>query len=156
MASISLSWPPQIGRSSDLNRFSPDWSCAPSIMFSITVIRFSDLVSWNVRTMPALATLDAEVLSSARPSKDHVAPLPADVGRSKPVMRLKNVVLPAPFGPIRAVMMPRCTSRWSTSTAVIPPNWRVMVLTFRIGSGLAEPGTRSTPAMTVLRASGSA
>ena len=72
--------------------------------------------------MPARATLEAEVLSRTLPSKDQWAPLPAEVGLSKPVIRLKNVVLPAPLGPISAVMMPRWTSRWSTSTAVMPPN----------------------------------
>ena len=54
--------------------------------------------------MPARATLEAEVLSSVRPSKAQCAPLPAVVGLSKPVIRLKNVVLPAPFGPISAVI----------------------------------------------------
>ena len=91
-------------------------------MLSITVIRLSALVSWKVRTMPDLATREADVRSSVAPSKLQCAPCPAVVGRSKPVIRLKNVVFPAPFGPISAVMMPRCTSRWSTSTAVTPPN----------------------------------
>ena len=104
-----------------LTRLSPVWSLAPSIMLSITVIRLRALVSWKVRTMPALATLGAEVLSSLAPSKDQCAPLPADDGLSKPVIRLKNVVLPAPLGPISAVIRPRWTSRCSTSTAVMPP-----------------------------------
>ena len=60
---------------------------------------------------------------------------------SKPVSRLKNVVLPAPFGPMRAVIEPRWISRCSTSTAVRPPKWRLTSSTIRIGSGLAEPGT---------------
>ena len=72
------------------------------------------------------------------------------------MIRLKNVVFPAPFGPINAVMMPRWTSRWSTSTAVIPPKFRTMLSTERIGSGLAAPGTRSMPAVTAVRAAGSA
>ena len=37
----------------------------------------------------------------------------------------------------------------------MPPNWRTMVSTLRIGSGLAEPGVLSTPASSALRASGS-
>src|SRR5688572_14603966 len=52
-------------------------------------------------------------------------------------------------------MMPRCTSRCVTSTAVMPPNWRTIVSTLRIGSGLAAPGARSTPAMRFLRTAGS-
>src|SRR6478672_4641127 len=55
-------------------------------MLSITVIRLRALVSWKVRTMPALATLEAEVLSSFAPSKDQCAPVRAEVGLSKPVM----------------------------------------------------------------------
>ena len=116
-------------------------------MLSITVIRLSALVSWKVRTMPASATDDADVLSSLRPSNDQLAPVFADDGLSKPVIRLKNVVLPAPLGPISEVMMPRCTSRWSTWTAVMPPKLRVMWSTSRIGSGLADPGVASTPSI---------
>ena len=87
--------------------------------------------------------------TSARPCR-------AEVGRSKPVIRLKNVVLPAPLGPISAVMMPRCTSRWSTSTAVMPPNCRTMLSTTRIGSGLpARAGRRPRPSAPC-RAAGSA
>ena len=36
-------------------------------------------------------------------------------------MTLKNVVLPAPFGPIRAVIEPSATSSVAPSTARIPP-----------------------------------
>src|SRR5690554_1564629 len=109
-------------------------------MFSITVMRESALVSWNVRTMPALATLPAGSPASERPLKDH-SPLS---GLSKPVRRLNSVVLPAPLGPIRAVILPRWTSRWSTSTATMPPKARCTPSATRIGSGLRAPGTRST------------
>ena len=51
-------------------------------------------------------------MSSLRARRRTSAPPLGRVGLSKPVIRLKNVVLPAPLGPIRAVMMPRCTSRW--------------------------------------------
>ena len=54
----------------------------PSIMLSITVIRLSALVSWKVRTMPARATLEAEVLSSVSPSKVQCAPC-RTAGRSR-------------------------------------------------------------------------
>src|SRR5947209_2898154 len=36
-------------------------------------------------------------------------------------MQLKTVVLPAPFGPISAVMSPRRTSKERSSTAIRPP-----------------------------------
>ena len=84
----------------------------------MTVMRLSALVSWNVRTIPARATRAAETPPSDRPSNVHVPVL----GLSNPVSRLKSVVLPAPLGPIRAVMAPRWTSMWSTSTASMPPN----------------------------------
>src|SRR6478752_1401074 len=65
-------------------------------------------------------------------------------GRSKPVSRLKNVVFPAPLGPISAVITPRWISTWSTSTAVSPPKVRRMLSALTIGSGLGAPGSCST------------
>src|SRR3954447_21766569 len=125
-------------------------------MLSMTVMALSALVSWKVRTMPDRATLEADVLSIVLPSNSQWAPLPAVVGLSKPVIRLKNVVLPAPLGPISAVMRPRCTSRCCTSTAVMPPNCRTMLSTTRIGSGFPAPGRASKPDVSARRAAGSA
>src|SRR5688572_29368489 len=42
-------------------------------------------------------------------------------------------------------MTPRCTSRWSTSTATSPPKRRTTPSATRIGSGLGTPGRASTP-----------
>src|SRR5688500_294863 len=42
-----------------------------------------------------------------------------------------------------AVIAPRCTSKWSTSTAVSPPKRRTTPSTTRIGSGFATPGRGS-------------
>src|SRR6478736_8450078 len=56
---------------------------------------------------------------------------------------LKSVVLPAPLGPIRAVIAWRGISRWSTSTAVRPPKRRVTLSITMMGSVLATPGTGS-------------
>src|SRR5688500_11436476 len=109
-------------------------------MLSRTVSRDSALVSWKVRTMPRRATLCAAIPPRSLPSKDQLPSL----GLSKPVSRLKKVVLPAPLGPISAVMTPRCTSRCSTSTAVRPPKRRVTPSATRIGSGLGTPGRAST------------
>ena len=81
-------------------KLSPRWPFAPSFMFSSTVSRPSALVSWKVRTWPMRATLNAGTPESDLPSKIQV---PAS-GLSKPVSRLNSVVLPAPFGPISAVM----------------------------------------------------
>src|SRR4051812_9648622 len=119
-------------------------------MFSITDSSASDFVSWKVRTMPMRATLYDGVPATSRPSSCQVP----SSGLSKPVRRLNSVVLPAPFGPISAVIAPRCTSMWSTSTATRPPNVRFTPSTTRIGSGLATPGSGATPSVhEVVRAS---
>src|SRR5438094_7768624 len=47
------------------------------------------------------------------------------VGRRKPVKRLKQVVLPAPFGPIRPTISPLSTVRSTRLTAASPPKRRV-------------------------------
>src|SRR5699024_11701813 len=65
-----------------------------------------------------------------RPFSDHEPPS----GRSNPLSRLNRVVLPAPFGPMRAVMAWRGTSRCSTSTALTPPKARLMLSATRIRS----------------------
>src|SRR6185437_14764790 len=49
--------------------------------------------------------------------------LPA-VGGKKPLMRLKKVVLPAPFGPITARSSPAFMSNVTPSTAFNVPKWR--------------------------------
>ncbi|CAB4670279.1 unannotated protein [freshwater metagenome] len=64
-------------------------------------------------------------------------------GLSKPERRLNNVVLPAPLGPINAVIEPRCTSICETSTATTPPKWRRTPSATKIGSGLETPGVES-------------
>ena len=80
------------------------------------------------------------------PSNDQWAPFPAEVGLSKPVIRLKNVVLPAPFGPISAVMMPRCTSRWSTFDRRHAAELTDDVVDHRGSeSGFVEPGVGLDP-----------
>ncbi len=76
-------------------------------MFSMTVRRASALVNWNVRTMPSLATLCADESDIRWPLKCEIP----SSGVSNPVSRLKNVVFPAPFGPISAVIRLRSTSR---------------------------------------------
>ena len=122
-------------------KFSPVWPVAPSFMFSSTVSRARDLVSWNVRTIPRRAMRYEVSPWSDSPSNDHVP----ELGLSKPVSRLKYVVFPAPLGPMSAVMAPRSISQWSTLTAVRPPKRRVMPSETRIGSFLATPGCCSMP-----------
>ena len=99
---------------------SPDWPCPASIMLSSTVMRASTFVSWNVRTIPLVASWWLGVSLAGSPSN---VTTPAS-GLSNPVRRLNSVVLPAPLGPIKAVIAPRWTSNRSTSTARMPPNAR--------------------------------
>ena len=105
-------------------------------MFSITVSLPMTLVSWNVRTMPMRATLYEETPARLLPSNCH---LPV-FGVSKPVSRLNRVVLPAPLGPISAVILCRGISRYSTSTALMPPKLRVTFSATTIGSRFLQPG----------------
>src|SRR5688572_15382400 len=111
-------------------------------MFSITGSLVRLFVSWKVRTMPRAAIRCEGTPSIDFPSNDQS---PAS-GLSNPVMRLKNVVLPAPLGPINAVIEPRWTSTLSTSTAVMPPKFLRTPTAVRIGSGFAAPGLRGTSA----------
>src|SRR5579862_657848 len=97
------------------------------------------LVSWKVRTMPRRAMRWARMPEMSVPAN---AQLP-ESARSNPDRTLKKLDLPAPLGPIRAVMAPLCTSRWSTSTARRPPNRRHTASATSSGSGLATPGVGS-------------
>ena len=44
-----------------------------------------------------------------------------EVGRWKPVMTLKAVVFPAPFGPIKLVTPPHSTRKLMPASALTPP-----------------------------------
>src|SRR5690625_3705936 len=44
------------------------------------------------------------------------------LGLMKPAIMLKTVVLPAPFGPIRPVILPFCKEKEQSLTACKPPN----------------------------------
>ena len=140
--SISFSCAFQRNGNKPFHQRSPTWCVAPSFMFSITDIFVRLLVNWNVRTIPIEAVLCATTFANERPSKRH-SPVS---GVSKPVSKLNNVVLPAPLGPIKAVIEPRCTSTCSTSTAVTPPKFFFTLSANKIGSGLATPGVGCTPA----------
>src|SRR5262249_39861090 len=61
------------------------------------------------------------------------------VGRSTPVKQLKNVDLPAPFGPMTARTSPGATAIDTRFSAVRPPNCTVSPSVWRIGGG-AVPG----------------
>src|SRR5207247_1625533 len=56
-------------------------------------------------------------------------------------MTLNRVVLPAPFGPISAVIDPSLTSRVAPSTARMPPNRLTTCSASRIGRPLPKPAS---------------
>src|SRR2546430_4987277 len=56
------------------------------------------------------------------------------VGRRNPLRRLKEVVLPAPFGPIRPTISPLSTVRSTPLTAASPPKSRVRSRVSRSGT----------------------
>src|SRR5436309_1245090 len=98
-------------------------------MFWNTVSRGKMLVRWNDR-----AILSRQISCGGKPviSRPFSVTDPAS-GRRCPVMRLKTVVLPAPFGPMIAQMDPLPTVRSTPATAWKPSN------AFR------TPRTSSTP-----------
>ena len=65
--------------------------------FSRAVIALKSRMFWNVRAIPAFVTWWGFRPTIDLPSS-RISP---EVGTSSPVTRLKNVVFPAPLGPIR-------------------------------------------------------
>ena len=87
--------------------------------FSRTVSEPNASSRWKVRPIPRLARRCTGIRVTLRPSK---RTLPW-VGRCSPVITLKQVVLPAPLGPIRPVIRPASATKEAWLTAVTPPNW---------------------------------
>ena len=91
---------------------------AATRMFSRTVSRLKSSSRWNVRASPSRARLVGLSLVMSRPSRT----TRPEFGGSRPVMTLKSVVLPAPFGPMSPVTQPGSVSRLTVSSATLPPN----------------------------------
>src|SRR3954464_2157501 len=68
-------------------------------------------------------------------------------GRRWPVIRLKNVDLPAPFGPITAAICCRSTVRLTALTAVKPPKVLAIWLISSIGTCSLGAAQANNPAM---------
>src|SRR6266436_3157226 len=86
--------------------------------FSSTVRCGNTAEIWNERASPMRAIVDGREPVISWPLKK-ICPR---VGVRKCVSRLKQVVLPAPFGPIRAWIVPRLTERSMQLTATKPLN----------------------------------
>src|SRR5215831_1827715 len=69
--------------------------------------------TWNVRPMPRSACCSAGARVTSTPLK-RILPL---VGSRSPATQLKNVDLPAPFGPIRPTISPSPTLRLASDKA---------------------------------------
>src|SRR6266516_6446083 len=67
------------------------------------------------------------------------------VGRNTPVRQLKNVLLPAPFGPIMARSSPREASKLICDSAARPPNWTDKSSVLRIGGNAAPRPVAGEP-----------
>ena len=92
--------------------------CAPTSTLSVTVMVGKSTTFWKVRATPRRTTRYDGVLSRSFPSST-TRPSSALYRR---VTTLKSVVLPAPFGPIRPVIVPSSAANETSSSATIPPN----------------------------------
>src|SRR5262245_14359644 len=101
--------------------------CCPTKTFSSAVMFENSLMFWNVRAMPREVMSDGDILVISLPSNINF-PL---VGLYNPVIMLKKVVLPAPFGPIRLTMAPRGITKSTLLTATRPPKLLVMACASR-------------------------
>ena len=72
---------------------------------------------WKVRAMPSEVTMLGSRPTIDSPSKS-MAP---SVGATRPEMALKNVVLPAPFGPMTLTISPSSMWKFNPDRASSPP-----------------------------------
>ena len=136
-----------------LHRFRP-LRCLPSRVactarrtFSSTLRLGNRLVSWNARPSPACVRCETDRPVRSRPPNDTL-PL---LALSWPEIRLKYVVLPAPFGPTMAVSVPGSKAQVTALTATWPPKRMVKSRVARVLMGscslsvfiLAVPATRA-------------
>ena len=85
---------------------------------------------WKVRPIPRLARRCTGVWETLRPLNRTMP----RVGFCSPLITLKQVVLPAPFGPMSPVTRPDSATNDAWLTAVTPPNWTTTSSTTRRGS----------------------
>ena len=109
--------------------------------FSSTVMSANTRVIWKVLPIPAYARAHG-FLRSIRSPSSQTSPASA---RIVPPIRLKVVVLPEPFGPIRPVIVPRSTSNEHPSTARTPSKLRSRPLTSSSVPPAPEPAGAAPP-----------
>lgn len=101
--------------------------CTARRRFSRTGSSKTRLVIWNERDRPAASILWGGRPVTSRPSKCTVPAL----GRIAPLIRLNRLLLPAPLGPITAVICPARASKLKSCTARSAPNCTLKPLTQR-------------------------
>src|SRR5918996_727395 len=85
--------------------------------FSSTVDSRNSVVAWNVRAIPR-----RQIWEGRRPdTRSPLKTISPEDGASTPVSRLKTVLFPAPFGPIRPWIVRGATVMESPVTASSPP-----------------------------------
>src|ERR1700722_14998159 len=94
---------------------------APTMTFSRIVMSSNVAGTWKVRPMPSRAWVSADRDATSTPSKR----MRPRVGARSPAMQLKNVDLPAPFGPISPTISPASTARSASLNARKPPKARL-------------------------------
>src|SRR5918995_6068263 len=91
---------------------------APTMTLSSAERPAKGFTSWKVRPMPAAQTWSGRSPSILL-SRNLISPLS---GVWTPAIMLKMVVLPAPFGPIKATIEPSATEKLAACTARKPRN----------------------------------
>src|SRR3990172_13400738 len=89
-----------------------------SCTFSRTVIEPNVAAIWKLRPTPDLQISRGALPSRLLPSRS----IEPESGASCPLTILKQVVFPAPFGPIMASSSPASTAKLTPDTACTPPN----------------------------------
>src|SRR5699024_2757295 len=84
---------------------------------------------WNVLAKPIPLILSGRLPFSSFISPSTFNLIVPSVGLYTPVKRLKNVVLPAPFGPINPTNSPSFNSKETFDTAANPPKFFVNLST---------------------------
>src|SRR5918997_2817336 len=96
--------------------------CIPESTLSTALIVPKSLMFWNVRPIP----IWARWWGFRRVTFLSLKTKAPEVGSKRPLTMLKNVVFPAPFGPIRLTMARSGMSKFTEFTATRPPKTFVM------------------------------
>src|SRR4051794_18997135 len=121
------------------------WASAPTMTFSSAVISGNSRTFWNVRAIPP-RVISCFFLPTIDSPRKKIPPL---VGRYTPVIALKQVVLPAPFGPISPKISPLRSEKLTLLRATTPPKRRVTSSTSSSASGSRSRGASADGSLPV-------